>query len=146
MIRVLLLVALIAVAACSSTTAPDPEGLDADLLEGGEWTLLVSPQMSSAWESSPAHFTIVFTSDGRLAGRAGPNSYAGIYSAEDGGYIQVDSVGSTRIGGIDAERAAEYLAILISATAFSVNEKYLHIVSGDEHSLRLIRRPQPASY
>ncbi|HEY0672650.1 MAG TPA: META domain-containing protein [Longimicrobiales bacterium] len=141
MTRIFLLAALTGVAGCSSITGSEAESVNPDLLQGGGWTLIASSPGNAQLQPARAKLTVLFTPDGHLGGQAGPNGYGGVYNAESSGSISIDSVGMTLIGGEEADRAADYLVLMIRADRFSVTETRLHLYYGDEQYLRFGREP-----
>lgn len=124
------LVATIFLAGCESPTQGFNGNPDLKALRANEWILAAVRSPSAREEDVDVDFTADFSENGEISGRAGPNEYGGTYIATPEGYVSIDELGSTLIGGEEAEIAADYLAILSNVSRFGVDGDEMRLWAG----------------
>lgn len=105
-----------------------------DLLAGTEWQLVTLGDSDVVADS---HITLVFGSDGTLAGNSGCNNYSSSYTQQDGN-LTLTTVFSTRRACESREMMAQeraYQHAIQSASTVEVNETQLTITTADGEKL-----------
>lgn len=85
-------------------------------------------------------YTLQVKENGTLEGKADCNTYGGIYAAEDGGSVSVDSLGTTQIYCGEASQETLYLSALDAAAAYAVEGNRLRIGYGERGVLAFSRQ------
>jgi heat shock protein HslJ len=121
-----LLVALLAVSACSSTgSSSEPSGGgDPASLDSTSWTLTMIGETVTEGANAP---TLVFGEGGAVSGNGGCNTFSGTATIGDG-TIDFGALASTRMACADeaaTQLETEYLAALDAATTWTMDGEEL---------------------
>lgn len=110
----LLFVTVTAFTACSSSNKVSTN--PADIL--GDWQL-TSLNGNTDVSGNPT-YTLSFNTDGTVAGKASCNYFAGKYSAQEEGVVQLNSVSSTEVTCESNNMVDSYVNALKNASSFGV--------------------------
>lgn len=126
----------------------DSNSTPADLI-GPTWRLTAlqtrkgirySPDQLVGRHDGDEAYTLQVKENGTLEGKADCNTYGGIYAAEDGGGVSVDSLGTTQIYCGEASQETLYLSALDAAAAYAVEGNRLRIGYGERGVLAFSRQ------
>lgn len=135
---VVLLVAFILLAGCSSTVPPED-------LTRSPWLLVSYLDEEKGPSAVPpgSQVTLSFGADGKISGNAGCNDYFGTYRV-DGGLLSIEGLVSTEKyclspqGVMDLE--GKYLSLLSESTRYNIDGDELTLSYYDEKKLLVFRR------
>lgn len=115
-------IALIGLSACAAPSSESVSAPPANLI-GTTW---LAEDIDGAGVIDNAQSTLEFTSDGRVAGRAGCNRYGGSVKL-DGSKLKIDQVFATKMACAPAlmDQETRFLQALEAASAFEVKDTKL---------------------
>jgi heat shock protein HslJ len=108
-------------------------------LAGTKWALSAWPETSL----DPARFPITAAfDDTTISGTSAVNSYGGPYSAAASGAFSVGALQSTQMAGSEEAMRAEhtYLELLAQARKYTLSDKTLKFLDGDNNELLVFER------
>lgn len=116
------------------TVAAQGSGLPAEALDR-EWSLTsLQRAPGDVTDTAGAGITLQFGSDGRLSGRDGCNSFAGTYTADEGGQLEITLGPSTLIACEPAvmDLATAYVGALDEVATYRLDGGRLELGFGDQ--------------
>jgi putative lipoprotein len=112
----------------------------------GDWRLIAIQRAGAAEEAvgpEPA-YTMTFSADGRVTGKAHCNSYGGSYEQPATGQLRTRNVISTLMACMTPSRADEFLSTIGAVDRYEIDGTELRLMSGDGSALKLDRQTATA--